>query len=92
MSLAPLSSGTYAGISLYQDRTDTSPDTLQGRPGITSAGRYYLPSAQVTIAGNPTSYSSQLICDTVVIQGTGQLNVNYNTAYDIQRHEAFLVQ
>jgi Flp pilus assembly protein TadG len=92
ISLTPLASGTYAGITIYEDRSNTSAISLQGGPGATSSGRFYFPSAQVNIAGNPDSTSNQIICDTLTVQGSGQLNVNYNTAFDIQRHVAFLVQ
>jgi len=92
INITPLTSGTYAGISIYQDRGNPSSDTLMGTTGNSTTGRLYFPSAYVTILGTPDSVASQLICDTLFIGGTGQLNINYNTAYDIQRHEAFLVQ
>jgi Flp pilus assembly protein TadG len=92
IDVTPLASGPYAGISFYEDRANTSPITLQGTTGNTTTGRLYFPSAQVTIAGTPDSVATQLICDTLVVQGNAQLNINYDNSLDIQRHEAFLVQ
>jgi Flp pilus assembly protein TadG len=92
MDLAPLPSGPYATISIFQDRANSSPDTLQGTSGASSSGRLYLPAAAVTYAGTPDSAASQLICDTIIVQGSAQLNINYDHSYDIQQHESFLVK
>ena len=92
ITVNPMSTGTYAGISFYEDRSNTSDVTLRGTTGTSSTGRFYFPSAEVSIQGTPTSFSSQMICDTLTVQGNAQLNINYDHAYDIQRHESFLVK
>jgi Flp pilus assembly protein TadG len=92
IDITPLSSGTYAGISFYEDRSNTSPITLRGTSGNSTTGVMYFPAAHVSIAGTPDSVASQLICDTLDIQGTGQLNINYNGQNSVARHQAFLVQ
>jgi Flp pilus assembly protein TadG len=92
MALAPLSSGTYAGISIFQDRANSSADSLQGTSGSTTTGRLYMPAAAVSVQGTPDSEATQLICDTLTVQGSAQLNINYDHSYDIQQHESFLVK
>jgi hypothetical protein len=92
LTINPPTSGPYAGVSIYQARGNTSPSTLQGTPGSTSTGTLYFPSAKVTIAGNPTSFGSQLIADTLHVQGNGQLNINYNGNFPIQGHKIWLVK
>jgi Flp pilus assembly protein TadG len=88
----PLTTGPYAGISFYEDRSNSSAVTLQGTSGQTSTGTLYFPKAQVTIAGNPNSFGNQLIADTLVVQGNGQLNINYDGRNPTYRHEAYLVK
>jgi Flp pilus assembly protein TadG len=92
ITINPPTSGTYKGISFYSARGNTSPVTLQGTPGAINSGTFYFPSAHVSIAGNPTSTASQLIADTLDVQGDSQLNINYNNAFPIPRHQSFLVQ
>ncbi len=91
IKINPPASGTYKGISFYQDRSNTSPDTLQGTPGASNSGVFYFPSAHLTIAGNPTSTASQLIADTLDIQGNTQLSISYDHGYPIPRHQSLLV-
>jgi Flp pilus assembly protein TadG len=92
ITINPPTSGTYKGISMYSARDNTSTVSLQGNPGDISSGTLYFPSAHVNIAGNPTSTASQLIADTLTVQGNSQLNINYNNSNPIPRHQSFLVQ
>ncbi|MDB5357543.1 MAG: hypothetical protein JWN24_3996 [Phycisphaerales bacterium] len=92
ITVTPLSTGAYVGISFYEDRANSSPVDLHGTSGSASSGRFYFPSAAVSLKGTPDTFSSQLICDTLDIQGDAQLNINYNSGYDIQQHESFLVK
>jgi Flp pilus assembly protein TadG len=92
ITINPPTSGTYKGISFYSARGNTSTVSLQGNPGAVNSGVFYFPSAHVNIAGNPTSTASQLIADTLTVQGNSQLNINYNNSNLIPRHQSFLVQ
>src|SRR5207253_1447227 len=92
ITINPPTSGTYAGISFYQDRGNSSPITLQGTPGANNSGVMYFPAAHVSNAGNPNSTGSQLIADTLDVQGNSQLNINYNNGFSTPRHQSFLVQ
>jgi hypothetical protein len=92
ITINPQSSGTYKGISFYQDRSNSSADTLQGTAGAFNSGVMYFPAAHVSVAGNPTSTASQLIADTLDVQGDSQLNITYDTGFPIPRHQSFLVQ
>jgi len=92
IAVTPMSSGTYAGISFYQDRSNTTSITLKGTSGNSTTGVLYFPAASVTIQGTPDSVASQLICDTLTVQGNAQLNINYNNQNAVPRHEAFLVR
>ncbi len=92
ISISPITTGAYNGMSFYEDRSDTSAVTLQGTSGANNSGLMYFPSAHVSIAGDPNATASQLIADTLDVQGNAQFNVNYNNSFTIPRHESFLVQ
>jgi hypothetical protein len=92
LTINPPTSGTYAGISIYQRRGNTAQAELQGTPGAVSTGTFYFPSARLEIAGNPTSFASQVIADTLHIQGNGQLNINYDGRNPVQGHRIWLAR
>jgi hypothetical protein len=93
ISISPPTSGTYKGISFYQDRSNSSPVTLQGTPGANNSGVLYFPASHVTLAGTPIGTGSQLIADTLEVQGNALANINYdNNAVSIPRHQSFLVR
>jgi Flp pilus assembly protein TadG len=86
-----MTSGPYAGIAYYEDRSNSSDILLRGTTKLTDTGTMYFPGAQVTIAGTPDSFGNQLIAGTAVIQGDAQLNINYDGRNPIYRHRAFIV-
>jgi hypothetical protein len=49
---APDKTGSFPGVLYYQTLADTSPLTLIGGSGVTIAGVFYAPSADVTLQGN----------------------------------------
>lgn len=91
-TITPMSTGTYAGISFYQARGNTSADTLQGTSGITNSGTLYFPSAAVSLAGTPNAYGSQLIAGTLSVQGNAQTIINYDGRNPVAGNEVFLVK
>jgi len=88
---APMSSGTYAGISIYEDRGDSSADSFAGNANISNTGTVYLPAAALSFAGNAKSVGTELICNTVNVVGNGTLNVNTGSGATAS-HTAYLVQ
>jgi hypothetical protein len=83
-------SGTYAGISYFEARTNSSPVELRGTTGFTDTGTLYFPAGSVTLRGTPNSYGNQLIANTLTIAGDGA--INYDGRNPIGRHGAFIVQ
>ena len=45
ISLNPMTTGTYAGITIFQDRSNTASATLSGGSNISNTGTFYFPSA-----------------------------------------------
>ena len=72
VQLTPPSTGTYAGIVVYQPRDNARPLTLSGNAsGMT--GLVYAPAAQVSESGNG-SLNAAIIADTMSISGNGVAN------------------
>jgi hypothetical protein len=59
-ALAAPTTGTYAGILIFQDRGDTRALALSGNATIGTSGTIYAPKAAVTLSGNAQGGSSQL--------------------------------
>jgi len=83
-------SGTYAGISYFEARTNSSPVDLRGTTGFNDTGTLYFPAGDVTLRGTPNSYGNQLIANTLTIAGDGA--INYDGRNPIGRHGAYIVQ
>jgi len=88
---APISSGTYAGFSIYQDRSNSSAMALSGSTGVTNAGILYLPDASFAYSGTSTCMGSQLICKSLTMSGGTQININ-SSSVGGATHTAYLVQ
>jgi hypothetical protein len=52
VNLAPLSSGPYAGMSLWQDRNSSVPMLVEGNGSFTITGTFYAAGADLYINGN----------------------------------------
>ena len=71
-NLSPPSTGSYAGIVIYQTRDNSKALTLSGNAsGMT--GTIYAPSAQVAESGN-AALNAAIIADTMTISGNGVAN------------------
>jgi Flp pilus assembly protein TadG len=92
LTIAPIQTGPYAGISIYQARGNTSQPTIRGSETQASSGVFYFPSAEVVMWGTPVSACTQLIADKLDMRGTGQLTINYNGGNPIPGHRIWLVR
>ena len=71
-NLSPPTTGTYAGIVIFQTRDNSKALTLSGNAaGMT--GTVYAPAAQLSESGN-ASLNAALIVDTLTISGNGIAN------------------
>ncbi|AZO08734.1 pilus assembly protein [Mesorhizobium sp. M3A.F.Ca.ET.080.04.2.1] len=73
VNLSPMTTGPYAGITIYQPHGNTSALTLNGGAGSVISGFIYAPDATITYAGNSDMNSQgsclRLVGDTVQITG-----------------------
>jgi hypothetical protein len=80
IALNPMGSGTYAGITVFQDRSNTAAAALSGGSNITNTGTFYFPNAGLTLSGGTGVgvLGAQFISKTLALSGTAGISVNFN--------------
>lgn len=81
IQLSPPTSGTYAGILMYQDPADTNTNgpRLGGDNGSNFTGALYFPSDNLTFFGNNTSFSvGMVVTDSFSLSGNPTVNLTGN--------------
>jgi hypothetical protein len=82
ISLNPMISGTYAGITMFQDRSNTASATLSGGSNISNTGTFYFPSATLTLSGTSgtAAVGAQVIANKLALSGGAGIKVNYDNS------------
>ena len=80
VTLSPPTSGTYKGVSIFQDRTSTAVIDLTGNGAMSLSGTIYSAGAEVDLTGNGSIslLGSQIIANNLNVAGNGAVNVNYD--------------
>ena len=65
------STGTYAGISIFQARDDSTTWAVKGNGVLNALGTLYAPAAQVISSGNGGNVGSQIIASSMTMNGNG---------------------
>ena len=80
LTLSPPTSGTYKGISIFQDRTSTAVVALTGGGSMNVSGTIYAAKAEIDLTGNGGTNvaGSQIIANNMKVTGNGPVSVNYN--------------
>ena len=77
--IAP-TTGTYAGILIFQDRSDSSTASVSGTANTNITGALYFADAQLTYSGNNSQTAYDLIvAKTLVFNGNTTVNDDYTT-------------
>ena len=74
--LAPMTTGPYAGITIFQARGNTSQGTIAGN-GTGLSGTIYMPNARLRVAGNgaQTFNSAMLVVNRLNVAGNGTITL-----------------
>jgi prepilin-type N-terminal cleavage/methylation domain-containing protein len=79
VTLTPMTTGSYAGVLIFQDRANTSPMTLNGGSSVNAkyAGVVYAPKASSLslTAGGSGIHVSSLVAQAIVLSGNGSVVV-----------------
>ena len=81
VTLTPPNSGTYKGISIFQDRAASTAVKITGNGKLSITGTIYAPGAQVQLTGNGTGNTAGgwVIASTVKVAGTGNVDLSQAT-------------
>ena len=82
ISLSPMSSGTYAGITVFQDRSSTTGATMSGSGNMNNTGTFYFPDATLTLSGSSgvNAVGAQIIAKNLTFSGSAGIQVNYDSS------------
>jgi hypothetical protein len=82
VSLSPMSTGPYTGITVFQDRSSTTGATLSGSGNMNNTGTFYFPDATLTLSGSSgvNAVGAQIIAKNLTFSGTAGIEVNYNSS------------
>ncbi len=78
VNLSPMTTGAYAGITIFQARTSTAPVSLVGNSGSKITGTIYAAGAAVDLTGNTnTEIGSQYISSSLYVTGNSSFSVGH---------------
>ncbi len=93
VTITPMTTGLYAGISIWQDRNADVAVSITGNANMTITGTIYAANAPVDINGNgAVTIGSQYISRTLTIGGNGAVNILYNPVIPPKRRVYMLVE
>lgn len=96
LTLNPMTTGTWANITIFQNRTNTSNDTLTGQTagGLNITGTVYTAAANFTLTGAGSNYAagSQYIVYQMTVTGSGLFNIIYNAPQGPPGRQLYLVE
>jgi hypothetical protein len=80
LTLSPPTSGTYKGISIFENRTSTANIKISGNGSMNLTGTIYARAAEIDLSGNGTAniVGSQIIANNMKVSGSGAVTVSYN--------------
>lgn len=80
ITMSPMLTGIYQGITLWQDRNSNVPVSITGNGKLNITGTIYVAGAPLNITGNGANnqFGGQCICYTVKAAGNGACNVIWN--------------
>jgi hypothetical protein len=80
INISPMTTGIYAGISIWQTRSSTNTIYVTGNGGSTMTGTFYTQHGTLNVTGNGTNNTigSQYISDLLVVNGNGAFTVDWN--------------
>ena len=80
VNLTPPTSGTYAGLTYFQDRSNSNALSFSNGANITLQGTVYAAAAALSFSGGTNNtYGSQIIADSLNISNGASVKVNTTT-------------
>jgi hypothetical protein len=93
VNLSALTSGPYAGMLMWQNRSSTVPMSISGNGAFDLTGTFYVANASLGIQGNGNAtIGSQYISRTLSLGGNGNITINYSDNGTARIREVMLVE
>jgi Flp pilus assembly protein TadG len=82
IALNPMTSGTYQGITVFQDRSSSVGATMSGGSNINNTGTFYFPGSRLTLSGTSgvAAMGAQMIAKNLTFTGTAGVQVKYESS------------
>lgn len=81
------------GISIWQDRANTANTArVGGGGGMNISGTLYFPNNHVYLAGTPGKAGNQILCGSMEVFGTAEVQVIYDGRNNMSKRRAILVR
>jgi hypothetical protein len=80
-NLTAPTTGTYAGVLIFQDPLDQSTAAITGASGTVYNGAFYFPDAQLTMTGSNSASALYTILVAKDLDLTGTNNLTFNANY-----------
>src|SRR5207248_2527103 len=79
ITLSPMTTGTYRGISIFQARSSSNTVSISGNGSSSYSGTFYVAGGTLSITGNGTGdvIGSQYISYDLSIGGNGSFSINW---------------
>ena len=75
MFLSPPSSGTYAGVSIFQSRGNSNSSAVNGSGVLDVQGTVYFPQAALNLGENARGRIGRILADRVELSGSSRLSI-----------------
>jgi hypothetical protein len=93
MTEAMAADSRFAGISIFQARSNTSIARVRGTPQMNLAGTVYLPRAtRADFSGHCENFGNQWIVWSLFLDGEMDLTVNYDGRFPSPNYQVYLVE
>jgi Flp pilus assembly protein TadG len=73
VTLSPMTSGPYAGITIYHNPNSNSDVSVTGNGSLNITGTIYAANSKLTVTGNGSTIGSRSISKTLSVTGNGSL-------------------
>lgn len=92
LTITPMESGIYEGMSVFQSRSNTAANVIIGTAGWDLTGTFYIPEGHLQTGGDGLLLGNQLIVNTIEVFGNGSVIVAYDGRNPAPGNSVFLVR
>jgi hypothetical protein len=78
LTLTPPLSGVYAGMAIFQSRTNTNTAVIDSNGVLNVSGTIYFPNNHLRLDSNAGSFGNQLIVNTLSMDSNAVLGIDYD--------------